>query len=227
MYKSYNHLLDAYYDTVEYIAENGVPEITEDGEKTLALLEPLTIRIEHPTTTTGFPYGLKRQAADVYAEQMIHPLRDTTHPYTYGQRLRTFASETREGTSEALSPVDQVNVLINRLNVSKSSRRAVAVLYNPLVDSSRDEIPCMNHIQFRIVDGKLDCYVVFRSQDMLSAWFLNCYAISRLMDYVRNYLKTWCEKGCLYITSNCPHIYHERDADVLSRVITEGEIRKR
>lgn len=47
MYKSYNHLLDAYYDTVEYIAENGVLEITEDGEKTLTLLEPLTIRIEH------------------------------------------------------------------------------------------------------------------------------------------------------------------------------------
>lgn len=227
MYREYNHLLDAYYDVVRLISSTGVPEKTEDEENTLTLTEPLTIKVIHPATTTTFPYGLKRQAGDVYAEQMIHPVRDSSHPYTYGLRLREFASDAREGSSEPVSTVDQVLVLLDRLNASKSSRRAVATLYSPAIDSKSEKIPCMNHIQFRIVNGKLDCYVVFRSQDMLSAWFLNCYAISKLMDYVRNYLKVWCEKGCLYITANCPHIYPDRDADVLQRVLKEADIKKK
>lgn len=215
MYKEYNHLLDAYYHTVNYISRYGIEEITEDGEHTLTLEEPITIKIEHPTTSTNFPYGMGSQAADIYSYQMKFPIRDSGFSYTYGLRLRDY------------NGVDQIQQIVNRLNENPNSRRAVASLYDPMIDSTGDEIPCMNHIQFRIVNDKLNCYVVFRSHDMLSAWFMNCYAISSLMDLIRSNLKGWVEKGCLYITSNSPHIYDVRDKDVLNKVLKELEIMNR
>ena len=220
MYLEFNHLLDAYYEVVNLINEQGRDEITEDGEYTLTLDEPLTIKIKNPTTATLFPYGLGSKSALAYAHQMMYPTRDNDFEYTYGLRLRRYSSYDK-------AEVDQIENIINRLDENPNTRRAVASIYDPHLDYNGSKIPCMNHVQFRVVDGKLDCYVLFRSQDMLSAWFLNCYGLTSLMNYVRGGVKGWYERGCLIITANCPHIYPKRDKDVLDRVLKEREIRQR
>jgi len=196
--------LDAYYTAVKIVSTQGVKGVTEDGEDVLTLDTPLTLCIDSPTQRTVFPYGMGMSSAAVYAYQILNPVRNydktTSFSYTYGGRLRDF-----EG-------VDQLSVLIDRLTASKSSRRAVVSFYNPVKDGDSDEIPCMNHLQMRLVnrDGfdYLDCYVVFRSHDILSAWFFNVYGIIAIMEKVRSKLPSSPGMGKLYVTSKYPTYLH-------------------
>ena len=211
--------LEAYYAIVKEVSSNGIKGVTEDGENVLTYDTPITMVIDSPTRRTMFPYGMGRTAADAYAYQILNPVRNydksTSFSYTYGGRLRDF------------NGVDQLNVLVDRLTSSKSSRRAVVSFYDPVKDGASGEIPCLNHLQMRLVNrggfDYLDCYVVFRSHDVLSAWFFNVYGIIAVMDKVRSGLPSAPGMGRLYITSNIPHIYYTRDADVLNKVM--GEIK--
>ena len=62
---------------------------------------PITMVIDSPTRRTKFPYGMGRTAADVYAYQVLNPVRNydksTSFSYTYGGRHGTF----RRGRSKA------------------------------------------------------------------------------------------------------------------------------
>ncbi|MFA5453012.1 MAG: thymidylate synthase [Candidatus Methanomethylophilaceae archaeon] len=210
------NLLEAYYNAVFEVNIWGKRGLTEDNEKVITLNDPLTLHITHPTTHTKFPPGLKERAARVYAKQMLYPLNDSNFSYTYGERARSYAGH-----------IDQVSGVIKRFKESKVTRRAVISLYNPTIDSQSNEIPCLNHLEFRIVNrngcDELDCYALFRSQDILSALFLNAYGITGIMNYVKDALQETYSLtiGNLIITSNIPHIYYERDASILDQVKKE------
>ena len=212
--------LEAYYTAVRIVSTQGVKGVTEDGEDVLTLDTPLTLCIDSPTQRTVFPYGMGESSAAVYAYQMLNPVRDNNplvkFSYTYGGRLREFVG------------VDQLQAIVDRLTASKSSRRAVVSFYNPVTDHDTDEVPCMNHLQMRLVNrggfDYLDCYVVFRSHDILSAWFFNVYGIIAIMEKVRSKLPSAPGMGKLYVTPNIPHIYYTRDADVLDRVTKEMKV---
>ena len=210
------NLLEAYYNAVFEVNIWGKKGLTEDNEKVLTHDNPLTLHITHPTTHTKFPPGLGERAARVYAKQMLYPLNDSNFSYTYGERVRSYAGH-----------IDQVSGVIKRFKESKVTRRAVISLYNPTIDSQSNEIPCLNHLEFRIVNrngcDELDCYALFRSQDILSALFLNAYGITGIMNYIKDALQETYSLsiGNLIITSNIPHIYYERDASILDQVIKE------
>ena len=210
------NLLDAYYYAVYEVTTCGKKGLTEDGEKVLTLGSPLVISVTYPTTRTMFPPGLGERAARVYAKQMLYPINGSNFSYTYGERVRSYAGH-----------IDQVSNVIKRFKESKVTRRAIISLYNPLIDSQSNEIPCLNHLEFRIVNrngnDELDCYALFRSQDILSALFLNAYGITGIMNYVKDALQETYSLsiGNLIITSNIPHIYYERDASILDQVKKE------
>lgn len=210
------NLLDAYYYAVYEVTTCGKKGLTEDGEKVLTLDSPLVISVTYPTTRTMFPPGLGERAARVYAKQMLYPINESNFSYTYGERVRSYAGH-----------IDQVSNVIKRFKESKVTRRAIISLYNPTIDSKSNEIPCLNHLEFRIVNrngnDELDCYALFRSQDILSALFLNAYGITGIMNYVKDALQETYSLsiGNLIITSNIPHIYYERDASILDQVKKE------
>ncbi len=210
------NLLDAYYYAVHEVDRWGKRGLTEDGEKVLTLDSPLVISVTYPTTRTMFPPGLGERAARVYAKQMLYPINESNFSYTYGERVRSYAGH-----------IDQVSNVIKRFKESKVTRRAIISLYNPTIDSKSNEIPCLNHLEFRIVNrngnDELDCYALFRSQDILSALFLNAYGITGIMNYIKDALQgTYSLSiGNLIIISNIPHIYYERDASILDQVKKE------
>jgi thymidylate synthase len=79
--------------------------------------------------------GLKQESMDEYAATLLDPHLPSGITYTYGQRLRNYRG------------IDQVRAMVDRIQKSKVTRRAVAVTYDPLLDASANSPPCLNHVR--------------------------------------------------------------------------------
>jgi thymidylate synthase len=105
--------------------------------------------------------------------------------------------------------VNQIQYVIDKLKENPTSRRAVVSLFEPRGHPKMDDPPCMNAIQFMIRNNQLNCHVLFRSNDMLSAWGGNAYGLAGLQEYVAE--KLGVPIGWLETTSISAHIYFDRD----------------
>lgn len=134
-----------------------------------------------------------------YANQVIYetPLEQGYY-YTYGNRLRNY---------DGRGCVDQIANVIKLLSAESETRRAVAVLYNPLVDYQSDTVPCMCLVDFKLRGGALHMCAYFRSHDIYAACPANLYALVRLGEYVVRQVSGNARLGTLTVVSNKAHIY--------------------
>ena len=72
---------------------------------------------------------------------------------------------------------DQVPFIIDELKRNPSSRRAVMTIRDKEADMGSEDPACLQHIQYFVRDGKLDCVVLFRSNDACKAAFMNAFAL--------------------------------------------------
>ena len=93
------------------------------------------------------------------------------------------------------------------LTRNQFSRRA-AIIIRSDDDLHSDSPACLQHIQFQIRDNKLDMHVLFRSNDLLNATFMNMWGLTRLQLKLANDLGI--SVGSYYHTVNNLHAY-ERD----------------
>lgn len=73
----------------------------------------------------------------------------------------------------------QVEAVIDELRRNPYTRRAVLTIRKS-VDICMDDPPCLQHIQYFIRNGALDCDVLFRSNDAVKATFMNAFALIML-----------------------------------------------
>lgn len=117
---------------------------------------------------------------------------------------------------------DQIAYVVNKLVESPTSRRCVVSLFHPEGHPKMDDPPCLNHIQFLLRNGELNMHALFRSNDMLSAWGANAYALMCLQQDVVEKLNAKMSilnrdvhspvvMGWLETTSISAHIYWKRD----------------
>ena len=139
--------------------------------------------------------------------------------YTYPERLK--AMPISESTADIDNNTDQFQVMKSRLAECSGSNRAVATLYNPIIDSTREDIPCLNHLQAFIRNDKLILFCLFRSNDIYGAFPSNMYFIQyigmRLTEELREYYPTLIFDRVEYI-SYSGHIY-ESDLDAVKKII--------
>ena len=83
----------------------------------------------------------------------------------------------------------QITELIKKLASDPNSRRGVIVTWNPLLDSSSREPPCMNWIQVVIRNGIVYLRVVYRSQDALLGLPENLAGCAAFLEYLTEELK--------------------------------------
>jgi thymidylate synthase len=112
--------------------------------------------------------------------------------------------------------INQIESIIYKLNRKPNSRRAQAITWMPRIDINSDNPPCLQRIQCLIRDGKLHMDVNFRSNDCLSAFGQNAYALTFLQKMIADELGVPVGRYTHYITS--AHIYFERDAEELKRL---------
>ena len=153
-------------------------------------------------------YPIKGEALFDYVtslddEHQIY-LDDDGFIYTYSERLQNY------------NDINQLDVIINRLNKNINSNRAIAVTYNPMVDMNRQDIPCLQLIQALVRDDKLILSVYFRSNDLYGAFPSNMMFLTYLGMKIANELRVQFD----YIDYHCSslHVY-ETDYQQASKVI--------
>lgn len=135
--------------------------------------------------------GIMDFAADVVKEDGT-PLED----YTYSHRMH--------------NPFDQVAFVVEDLRRSSSSRRAIIGIRDNVVDHKLSNPACLQNMQFFIRNGKLDCCVMFRSNDFAQAFFMNAWAFIRLQEKIAAELGI--PVGTYSHTSNSMHVYEKNFA---------------
>ena len=83
---------------------------------------------------------------------------------------------------------DQIGFVEDELRRNPSSRRAVMVIRDKMADMYSDDPACLQTIQYFVREGKLDCMVLFRSNDACKATFMNAFALIMLQKRIADEL---------------------------------------
>ncbi len=138
--------------------------------------------------------------------------------YTYSERLQNY--ETVDLFREIIH-VNQLELIVNRLENYHGSNRAVAVTYSPGRDGVAEHTPCLQVLQATIRNNKLMLHIFFRSNDCYSAFPSNMLFISyigiKLVEELKKHYPTLEFEGINYNSSSL-HIY-KGDMDAARKVI--------
>jgi len=197
------------------IREKGVDYKDNDGRTCRELLnlvmvlkKPSLESVEEPiniiTNTRNWIYPTKEELSNIMFKEYQAPIYD----YTYGGRIFNFSGQ-----------INQLNsFIIPLLKEDSASRRAIMVLYNPLIDSdiSNRNTPGIIYIHFRIKDKKLNMTCAIRSNDIFFGWPANLFQIFNLHKLVANELNV--EMGEIVTISNSAHFFLE-NTEFLKKII--------
>ena len=162
----------------------------------------MTIHIEEPAAEPriskliiGGPYDLQR-----YVMELVDGILDfkinAGWDYTYHDRFSRY-----------------LPFITGELKRNRESRRAIVAIRDNDVDSRTTDPACMQSLQFFIRNNKLDCMVLFRSNDLPEAFFFNAFGLIMLQEKIAGELGV--ETGTYTHRSNSMHCY-EKDFQLLS-----------
>jgi thymidylate synthase len=194
---------------VKTILEKGWVLETEDQEATIES-EEVAVRVDHPLSEPMFsPHSrFQEKFLKKYAEDLI---QGTSSQFEYDYHTRLFDWGERLWSGEKEVHVNQIEYIIDKLKNAPTSRRALAITWNPVVDERLDDCPCLQIVQCVLREGLLHMKVVFRSNDMLSAAGANMFALVHLQRYIAERIPAGM--GSYTHISLVPHIYYIRDLD--------------
>ncbi|OPX69767.1 MAG: putative thymidylate synthase [Methanoregulaceae archaeon PtaB.Bin056] len=214
------NLASAHEQVVRMILEKGWVLETEDQEDTIEF-EEVAMRVERPDSLPMVSpcSRFQQRFMEKYARDLIEG-SDSVFEYDYHDRLFNWGVGLRNEHGEEVH-VDQVAYIVQKLRNAPSSRRAIAITWNPAADERLDDCPCLQLVQCVSRDGLLHMKVVFRSNDMLTAAGANMYALVSLQKEIARSLGLDC--GSYTHISLVPHIYFRRDADDIEPFCARGE----
>jgi thymidylate synthase len=203
---------------VKMVLEKGWPLDTEDAEATIEY-EELAMNVDSPLAEPmASPHSrFQRRFLDEYAENLLH---GSSAQFEYDYHRRLFDWGECLLSDGRVVHVDQIHYIIEKLRSAPSSRRGIAITWNPVVDEQLDDCPCLQLVQCLLRDGKLQMKVVFRSNDMLSAAGANMYALVRLQQSIAGELGAEC--GPYTHISLVPHVYYRRDLNDIEEFCRKG-----
>lgn len=191
----------AYHEALRFLEWNG-DRVDCKAWNTSQIETPITFTVteplQEPMISRLFPGGFYE--LEQYVEEMVDGILDFevdkgNWAYTYHQRI-----------------AEQLPLVVDILRKDASSRRAVIDIRDWQHDIGSDSPACLQNIQFFIRNGKLDMYVLFRSNDAVKATFMNAFALIMLQKRVADELCV--EVGTYTHTANSFHCY-EKDLKTL------------
>lgn len=173
-------------------------------------------------------YPLKDEALMEYVMQLDDETQifiddyEDSFIYTYPERIFAMKTVNREN---GVGLHNQFEVMCERLKNFEGSNRAVATLYNVGLDRAEQHIPCLNWLQTTIRDDELVLHIMFRSNDLYSAFPSNMmflmYLGLKFVDELKEDYPLLKFKGINY-NSTSLHIY-KGDLEQAKEVIGYGD----
>lgn len=205
---------------IKMILEKGWVLQTEDNEATIEF-EEITLQVDTPLSEPVVSQNSRFQQRFVeqYARDLLHGSH-ASFEYDYHGRLFDWGE--RLFADGQPVHIDQIAYIVEKIKSSPSSRRAIAITWNPVIDQSLDNCPCLQLVQCVLRDQKLNMRVIFRSNDMLTAAGANMYALVQLQKSIADALCVTC--GSYTHISLIPHIYYIRDINDIEPFCKKGEI---
>jgi len=155
---------------------------SKDATMVITVLEPLSEPMIHKDFPGG-PEELQEYVMEVCEGIKDHLVRDPANPddsrweYTYHQRLFAYSVPT-------LSPIDQIDMMCQKLAEAPHTRRAQAITWMVWEDNECYDPACLQSLWCRVTeeDGErvLSMNVRFRSNDAYKAAFMNIFALVEL-----------------------------------------------
>jgi len=161
----------------------------------------ITMRVSHPLEEPMISRCFIGGAKEL--QQYVMEMLDGILDFEVGQGKWTYTYHQRMG--------EQVQFVIDELRRNPSSRRAVISIRTP-DDIGSDDPACLQHLQYFIRHDKLDCVVLFRSNDACKATFMNAFALIMLQKRIADALGV--EIGQYVHRANSFHCY-EKDFTLL------------
>jgi len=199
---------DGWLELLHYILTFGKRVPTHYDQDTLEVMDLVMVITEQD------PHEIKKSVPEFmpfmqdhvndYIDGLMSPDKKDDLTYTYGNLMRAHF-----GTDQLLNTA-------KKMAKDHGTRSAVVSLWdaaNPMKGS-----PCLNHLWFRIIEGRLFMTATIRSNDMFQGWPENAYGLRHLHEWMRNMvLKMGGEHqddeglglGDLVIISQSAHIYED------------------
>jgi thymidylate synthase len=138
------------------------------------------------------PHSLQQYTMEILDGILDFEIKKGNWKYTYHDRM--------------VSPVDQIDAVVKELKEDLYSRRAV-ISIRALCDIGSSDPACMQNIQFLYDGSALNMYVLFRSNDLVKATFMNAYALIRLGERVSKMVGV--QMGSYTHMVNDLHVYRQ------------------
>ncbi len=183
-----NSLIELHAKGCDLKTEYDKPEDppSKDATMLITITDPLTEPMIHKDFPGG-PLELQEYVMEVLEGIKDHLVRnpddpkDTRWEYTYHQRLFKYAVP-------GLQPVDQIELLCQKLARTPHSRRAQAITWKVWEDNTCYDPACMQSIWCRLLEQNgeqvLSMDVRFRSNDAYKAAFMNIFALVQLQQKI-------------------------------------------
>lgn len=191
----HNFIGSAWLDILSSILRFGTIKKSDYGVDQRELLNVVSvIEKEDPDNPEFYPFfQFTKEELFSYYPQILgsHSLEGVE--YSYGQR---FSNQKN---------IDQIQLLIETLQKTQYSRRAIAVTWDIEKDIKSEKPPCLILADFLVQNNQLFLTAFFRSNDMFHAWPRNAFGLRKLQFFVAQ--KVGIAPASLTIVSSSAHIY--------------------
>jgi len=148
---------------------------SRDATLVLSVADPFA----EPRIHRALPGGI--YDLEVYRQEVVDGIHDDwidpeagKWSYTYHERLAAY----RPSASD--EPINQLDLIVDKLAQAPHTRRAQAILWKPGMDNLGEHPPCLQRIWCRIFDDQLVMSAHIRSNDAFKAAFMNMYVFTEL-----------------------------------------------
>lgn len=208
-----NTLAESYEAVIYDLLWKHIDVTTEDGEKTWQG-SPMTIVVTNPCSSDyihkNSPYG--KQFYEQYVSAIVYGYADSDSKFEYDYHSRLFDYSSWIENDD-VQWTNQIQYIIDKLKDQKSTRRAIGITWDPVVDTTKKDVPCLQFVQFWNEKDRLNMLVLFRSEDMLMGYPQNVYGLTQLLSYVSHQIGV--QVGKYYHMVTIPHLYNVRDKNYL------------
>lgn len=185
----------AYHEALDQLAFYGRETYIKDWD-TKCLETGMTIVVEKPLAEPmiskcfiGGPAELQQYVMEMLDGILDFEIKKGNWAYTYHDRMVNYEVNRYANVygGYTVDTINQIQFVIDELRSNPTSRRAVVMIRHPKDIGSSDPA-CIQHIQYQIRDGKLECDVLFRSNDACKASFMNMFALIMLQKRIADVL---------------------------------------